>query len=130
MTAPRTRYPDIASFVTKDGSIIRELMHPAVHGNRNQSLAEAIVPAGAETLPHRHLRSEELYHLTAGSGAMRLGDATIAVQAGDTVHIAPGTVHALANTGDGELRLLCCSAPPYADADTELVAAPPGWPPR
>jgi mannose-6-phosphate isomerase-like protein (cupin superfamily) len=129
MATPKTRYPDIAPFITKDGSIIRELMHPAVHGNRNQSLAEAIVPMGEQTRPHRHLRSEELYHFTRGSGVMRLGESSFPVQAGDTVHIAPGTVHALANTGEEELRLLCCSAPPYADEDTELLG-PPGEPPR
>jgi mannose-6-phosphate isomerase-like protein (cupin superfamily) len=129
MTTPKTRYPDIAPFITKDGSIIRELMHPVVHGNRNQSLAEAIVPVGGQTLPHRHHRSEELYHFTAGAGVMRLGDASFTVQAGDTVQIAPGMVHALVNSGTEELRLLCCSAPPYIDEDTELVAMP-GEPPR
>lgn len=121
MATPKTRYPDIAPFVTRDGSIIRELMHPAVHGNRNQSLAEAIVPAGGQTLLHRHHRTEELYHFTHGTGVMRLGNASFAVQAGDTVQIPPGTAHALVNNGAGELRLLCCSAPPYADADTELL---------
>jgi hypothetical protein len=40
----------LATYITKDGSIIRELMHPAVHGGNNVSLAEAIVPAGVETL--------------------------------------------------------------------------------
>lgn len=123
MDSLKTRYPDLAPFLTKDGSIIRELMHPAAHGNRNQSLAEAIVPPGGQTLAHIHHRSEELYHFTAGAGVMRLGDARFPVQAGDTVHIAPGTVHALSNPGAEELRLLCCSSPPYADADTELVAA-------
>jgi hypothetical protein len=28
-----TRYADIPAYVTKDGSLIRELMHPALHGN-------------------------------------------------------------------------------------------------
>ena len=60
-----TRYRDIAPYHTKDGSEIRELMQPAVHGNASQSLAEAIVPPGAVTLLHRHLKSEELYHVTA-----------------------------------------------------------------
>jgi hypothetical protein len=36
--------------VTKDGSGIRELMHPDRHGNRNQSLAEALVPPGTQPL--------------------------------------------------------------------------------
>jgi len=40
----KSRHADAAPYVTKDGSEIRELMHPAVHGNRAQSLAEATVP--------------------------------------------------------------------------------------
>jgi mannose-6-phosphate isomerase-like protein (cupin superfamily) len=110
-----------APYVTRDGSIIRELMHPAVHGNRNQSLAEAEVPPGCVTLLHRHPRSEELYHVTAGQGLMTLGEATFAVGPGDTVHIAPGTPHRIANTGDAPLLVLCCCAPPYGHDDTDLL---------
>lgn len=121
MNTRLTRYRDITDFITRDGSIIRELMHPAAHGNRLQSLAEAIVPAGASTLLHRHHRSEELYHFTAGSGWMELGGERFEVGPGDTVHIAPGTPHRLVNPGTSELRLLCCSSPPYADDDTELL---------
>ena len=36
----KTRYADIPAYITKDGSTIRELMHPSVHGNRLQSLAD------------------------------------------------------------------------------------------
>ncbi len=64
----KTRLADIAPYLTKDGSEIRELMHPDQHGNRRQSLAEALVPAGKRTLLHRHLTSEELYHITSGEG--------------------------------------------------------------
>ena len=85
----RTRYADVPPYLTKDGSTIRELMHPAVHGNRLQSLAEATIVAGARTQLHRHALTEELYHITAGTGLMTLGDATLEVVAGDTV--LPGT---------------------------------------
>jgi mannose-6-phosphate isomerase-like protein (cupin superfamily) len=118
-----TSYNDITPFITKDGSVVRELLHPAVHGNRQQSLAEALVPPDSRTLLHRHLRSEEIYHFTAGTGFMRLGDDEFRVMAGDTVCIPPGTPHALINRGDDELRLLCCSSPPYSDEDTELLDA-------
>lgn len=121
MNVSKTRYPEIPTFMTKDGSIIRELMHPALHGNRLQSLAEAIVPPGGSTILHRHHRTEELYHFTAGSGWMELGGERFEVGPGDTVHIAPGTPHRLVNPGSSELRLLCCSSPPYADDDTELL---------
>jgi len=55
----QTEYDKIESFITKDKSVIRELMHPDSHGNTNQSLAEAIIPAGEETLLHKHNKSEE-----------------------------------------------------------------------
>jgi mannose-6-phosphate isomerase-like protein (cupin superfamily) len=117
----RSRYPDVNPYVTKDGSGIRELMHPAVHGNRAQSLAEATVPPGAETLLHRHRVTEELYHVTAGAGLMTLGDETFEVRAGDTVCIPPGTPHCIRNTGTALLRILCACAPAYSHDDTELL---------
>ncbi|MGM0595130.1 MAG: cupin domain-containing protein [Pseudomonadota bacterium] len=118
---PRSHYQNLPAYTTRDGSAIRELMHPAVHGNTNQSLAEATVAPGERTRLHRHHRSEELYHITAGSGRMQLGEERFAIHTGDTVAIAPGTPHALENTGDEPLRVLCCCAPPYAHEDTELL---------
>jgi mannose-6-phosphate isomerase-like protein (cupin superfamily) len=117
----RTRYTDVPAYVTKDGSIIRELMHPAVHGNRLQSLAEATVEGGSRTQLHRHALTEELYHVTAGTGIMTLGDATLQVGAGDTVLIPPGTPHCIEATGTEPLRILCCCSPPYSHEDTELL---------
>ncbi len=117
----KSDYARIAAFVTKDGSEIRELMHPAQHGNRHQSLAEALVHPGQTTALHRHHASEELYHVTAGRGRMTLGEKQFDVGPGDTVHIPPGTPHCIANTGREPLRILCCCAPPYAHDDTELL---------
>lgn len=117
-----TVYDQTQAFVTRDGSIIRELMHPARHGNVCQSLAEATVLPGTQTTLHRHVRSEELYYIVAGAGRMVLGNDVFPVAVGATICIPPGTPHAIANTGTEALRLLCCSAPAYADADTELLA--------
>mgnify|MGYP003527959317 FL=1 len=108
--------------MTKDGSEIRELMHPAVQGNRQQSLAEATVMPGARTALHQHLMTEEIYHFTHGRGTMRLGDKTFAVAAGDTVAIAPGSAHCLHNTGDEPMKILCACSPAYAHEDTILLS--------
>ena len=116
-----SHYADVTAYRTKDGSIIRELMHPTVHGCRLQSLAEARVPAGAETRLHRHRVSEELYHVVSGHGRMTLGDSVFAIAPGDTLAIAPGTPHRVSNTGDETLVILCCCAPAYAHDDTELL---------
>jgi mannose-6-phosphate isomerase-like protein (cupin superfamily) len=113
---------EVPVYITKDGSTIRELMHPAMHGNVNQSLAEDCVPPGGATLLHRHGESEELYFVLAGTGRMTLGDAEFSVAPGDTILIPPGTPHRLHNEGGETLRLLCACAPAYRHEDTELVA--------
>lgn len=117
----RTRYRDIPAYTTRDGSTIRELMHPAVHGNRQQSLAEAIIEPGEQTRLHRHRISEELYHVTSGTGVMTLGPVTLNLAAGDTLLIPPGTAHCVTATGDEPLYILCCCSPAYAHEDTELL---------
>jgi mannose-6-phosphate isomerase-like protein (cupin superfamily) len=113
-------------FVTLDGSKIRELAGPSWTPARNQSLAEATVPAGRATIEHLHRVSEEIYHFTAGRGRMRLADEERDVVAGDCVVIPPGTRHKLWAAADGDLVLLCACAPAYRDEDTELTEAAPG----
>lgn len=117
----KSRYQDIPAYITKDGSEIRELMHPAVQGNLSQSLAEAIIPAGKQTLLHRHHKSEELYHIVAGHGVMQLGEDKFEIRVGDTIAIPPGTAHAVENYGVEPLKILCCCSPPYSHDDTELL---------
>lgn len=116
-----TRYADIHVFNTKDGSQIRELMHPKSHGNHNQSLAEAIVLPGQTTALHRHTLSEEIYHLTQGEGLMTLGKQQFYIKTSDTVCIPPGIAHCIKNTGQVDLHILCCCSPAYAHNDTELL---------
>ena len=121
----KTRYSDISAYVTKDGSEIRELIHPAHHGGQYQSLAEAIVPPGAKTLLHRHHRTEEIYHVTAGWGRMTLGAETLQVVPGDSILIPPGTPHCIEAQGSEPLRILCCCSPAYTHEDTELLSTGP-----
>lgn len=117
----KTCYSDITPYVTKDGSEIRELLHPDHHGVQLQSLAEAIVPPGTKTLPHRHHRTEEIYHITSGTGRMTLGDEEFEVGQGDSIRIPPGTAHCIETVGAEPLRILCCCSPAYAHDDTELL---------
>lgn len=116
-------YAAIPPYITKDGCEIRELMHPAVQGNRKQSLAEATLAAGTKTLLHRHLVTEEIYHIIAGEGVMTLAAAVFAVGVGDTLCIPPGTPHCIEAAASGALVLLCCCSPAYAHADTEILEA-------
>lgn len=123
----KTRHQDVVSYVTRDGSTIRELMHPEGRYSgqplvcEKQSLAEAIVSPGMTTKLHRHHVSEELYHITAGQGLMTLSEDTFEVSVGDTVCIPPSVPHCIKNTGNIELKILCCCSPAYRHDDTELL---------
>ncbi len=117
----KTRYRDIPAYITKDGSEIRELLHPDHHGVKNQSIAEAVVPPGTQTMLHRHHRTEEIYHITSGSGLMTLGEETFEVAHGDSILISPGTAHCIKALGTEALHILCCCSPAYSHEDTVLL---------
>jgi mannose-6-phosphate isomerase-like protein (cupin superfamily) len=116
-----TRREQREAFITADGSEIRELAGLPSGNAANQSLAEATVPAGRDTIEHYHRTTEEIYLFTRGSGRMRLGDDEREVLAGDCVVIPPGVRHKLWAAPDEPLVLLCCCAPAYSDADTVLL---------
>ncbi|PHS04665.1 MAG: hypothetical protein COA78_16225 [Blastopirellula sp.] len=111
----------VEPFVTKDGSEIRELLAYRNSGVRNQSLAEARLPIGASTTTHYHPKTEEIYYITQGSALMQIAEKQQEVTVGDAIAIPPGAIHTITNTGDEELRLLCCCAPAYEHDDTVLV---------
>lgn len=108
-------------FATKDGSTIRSLLDRANAPVEKQSLAEATIPPGTRTQPHYHALTEEFYYVIEGAGTMRIDAEETRVAEGDAILIPAGAVHTLHNEGPGELRILCCCAPPYSHEDTYLV---------
>jgi mannose-6-phosphate isomerase-like protein (cupin superfamily) len=112
---------DVPSFITVDGSEIRELLAHRNSSIRNQSLAEARIPVGGATLEHYHSKCEEIYFITHGSGRMRIENETRDVKVGDAIAIPPGQKHKIWNTGNDVLKLLCCCAPAYEHSDTVVT---------
>ena len=103
-------------FTTKDGSQIRSILDCANAPVRNQSLAEASIPAGSSTDRHYHKKSEEFYFLLKGEGTMEIDGESRPVAPGDAILIPPGAWHQI--TASTALRFLCCCAPPYSHDDT------------
>ncbi len=116
---------NLTPFLTKDGSEIRELLAHRNSVIRNQSLAEARLPAGASTREHYHIKTEEIYYLTHGAGLMCIEGETRDVKTGDAIAIPPGCKHKLWNIGNETLRLLCCCAPAYEHSDTIITESVP-----
>lgn len=114
---------DAESFITKDGSAIREVAGAVSLPAVNQSLAEATVPPRGTTEEHYHRVAEELYYFVSGSGRIRVEGEEQAVRSGDCVVLPPGARHKLFNDGDEPLVLLCCCAPAYSHEDTVITEA-------
>jgi mannose-6-phosphate isomerase-like protein (cupin superfamily) len=110
----------VPAFTTKDGSEIRELLAHRNSCIRCQSLAEARLPVGGQTAPHRHRKTEEIYYILEGTASMRVGDELWPVGPGDAIAIPPEHVHQITNVGSTILRFLCCCAPAYEHDDTVL----------
>ncbi|MGE9270087.1 MAG: cupin domain-containing protein [Verrucomicrobiales bacterium] len=103
-------------FTTKDGSTIRSILDSANAPVQKQSLAEAMLPAGAATERHWHKESEEFYFLLEGSGVMEIDGEVQPVGEGDAILIPAGAWHQI--KAIEPLRFLCCCAPPYRHEDT------------
>lgn len=112
---------EVPPFTTKDGSEIRELLAHRNSAIRNQSLAEARLPAGGATQDHYHVRTEEIYYITNGTGRIRIDGEIADVKPGDAIAIRPGQKHKLWNTGNETLKLLCSCAPAYEHEDTIIT---------
>jgi len=108
----------VEPFLTKDTSIIREILAPRNSSVRRQSLAEATVRPGQATEEHAHPGTEEIYYILEGRGRMRIAGEEREVAAGDGIAILPGSRHTIRNTGSADLVFLCCCVPAYQDEDT------------
>jgi len=106
-------------FITRDGSTIRSILDRTNAPVQNQSLAEAVLPAGCATQRHHHKLSEEFYFILEGSGTMEIDNERREIAAGDAVLIPPGAWHQI--TASESLRFLCCCAPPYSHEDVFFV---------
>ncbi|MEM2899561.1 MAG: cupin domain-containing protein [Thermoplasmata archaeon] len=107
-------------FITKDKSIIREIISPRNSRIERMSLAEARLSAGCETEEHYHATSEEIYYILEGKGLMRVGKSRFRVEKGDGIVLRPGVYHKIKNTGNGELVFLCICSPMYTHEDTVM----------
>lgn len=86
----------------------------------NGSLAHATLEVGKSTTRHFHPLAEEVYFVLSGRGLMEVDGETAELHPGDSVAIPSGAKHQISNSGDEELRFLCCCAPAYTHEDTIL----------
>ena len=107
------------AYVTKDGSRIRELVHPMFSPGLGVSLAEAVVEAGGKTEAHFHTAFDEIYYCLEGAGILHVNGKSHPFSPGVYHLILKGSTHFL--TATTRLRLLCICSPAYSHEETVLV---------
>ena len=86
---------------------------------KNASVVEVVLAAGRTTRAVRHRTVEEIWYVLAGAGEVWLrapgqaGSKTRSVASGDTVVIPTGWDFQFRATGDGPLRFVCFTSPPW-----------------
>lgn len=82
------------------------------------SLALSLLEPLQSSVPHHHLRTEEVYIFVQGSGVASVGGRSVEVRPGIAIAIAVGVVHVVENTSsDTTLMYWAVSVPPYEADD-------------
>jgi len=99
-------------------------------GSRELGASWFEVPPGRQNFPrHYHFGNEEAFYVLSGSGTIRLGDASVPIEAGDFIACPAGaeSAHAIVNTGTEPLRYLGISTAHSTDvvvyADSKKFSA-------
>lgn len=83
------------------------------------SLGVSIFPPGSKPAGHVHESQEETIYCTAGRGRIVTPDGTAEIEAGVTVWVSPGTLHATESDGPEPLELVCFFSPPVVPGSYE-----------
>lgn len=88
------------------------------------SMGVSVFPAGSRPTGHVHDTQEETIYCAAGRGRIVTADATAEVEAGVTVWVPPGTIHATESDGPEPLELVCFFSPPVVPGSYERKDKP------
>jgi mannose-6-phosphate isomerase-like protein (cupin superfamily) len=123
-----TRRPDRATAIAPDGSAVRVLL-----GLSGGGMAEFELGPGQIAAAVTHRTVEEIWYVLQGRGEMwrRQGseEQVIALEPGVCLTIPPGVHFQYRALGEGALRVLGVTMPPWPGADEASVVAGP-WTPN
>lgn len=112
---------DIAEFLAGDHTILKEVFHPKNDPvDLPYSLAYAKIEIGKKSLPHRLVKSEELYYFLEGKGAIHINGEKQTIQKADIVLVPKNANQFVENLGDCDLEFLCIVSPPWNESEEEV----------
>ena len=85
---------------------------------------DCLVGVGGGPPPHRHLREDELFTITAGSVRFSADAQTQILSAGESIFVPRGMTHAYTNDGPDAARMIAVYTPAGMEGWFEEVYAP------
>jgi uncharacterized cupin superfamily protein len=134
---PERRHPNVVNVDEVDSTEMKKGRHHSLNrrlgphaGNAQLGATLTELPPGAISFPfHYHCLNEEAIYVVSGTGTVRIGEARVALRAGDWIALPIGPEHAHQMINDGEVPLvyLCVSTGHKCDVvgypDSKKVAA-------
>lgn len=93
------------------GALSKALVHPDTVGSRRIDYRISTYQPMAYVERHKHDVQEQVYHVLDGEGLMEIDGQTTVVRRNDVIFIAPGSWHAIQNTGLGDLTFIVATTP-------------------
>jgi quercetin dioxygenase-like cupin family protein len=75
------------------------------------SVIQERMPPGSREQEHYHKHAQQLFYILAGAASFEVDGVVITVNAGQSIHIKPGTKHCVMNSSDLDLHFLVVSEP-------------------
>ncbi|MCX7200551.1 MAG: cupin domain-containing protein [Proteobacteria bacterium] len=88
------------------------LVTPATAATRHFDYRISSYQPKAQVAPHRHRVQEQICHVLDGEGLMEIDGRRQVVRRHDVIFIAPGSEHALYNTGLTDRTFIVVTSPP------------------
>ncbi|GLQ49776.1 cupin domain-containing protein [Dyella flava] len=85
------------------------------------SVIEEHMPPGSFEQRHRHVHARQFFYVLEGEATLELEGTVYRLQAGQGLHVPPGTAHQMRNDSHGQVRFVVVSSP---RSHGDRVAAP------
>ena len=114
---------ELEHFIAGDLCSLAEVFHP-----KNEELPfcgfsishAEILPHGS-TIPHKLVKSSEVYWILEGSGKLFINGRAAELKKGRAVVVPPSAVQYAVNDSDQKLEFLCIVSPPWDKSDEEII---------
>ena len=103
---------------------------PKTAGSTDFFLMTEDIAPGQKISPHRHLHSEEIIFVHAGTGLATLGEREAVVETGATIYLPKNTVFTMRSTGTGPLRIVVIFSRPGFEEYMREISVPEGQVPQ